>query len=578
LSRGADTAGKQLARIAGALYLLIVVLGGIAHLAVHAGVRVPGYAANTAQSIPADPTLAPVSQAADLTTATILALLGITVYLLLRSIDRRSSGALVVFVAVAAGLILINLLFHHAAVLVATGSGSTAVGSHRSGGLVVLLLDLHDRGYPITGALFGMWLLALGYLAYESNLFPRVLSTLLIVTLIVSWLVGLGWPGLPTVVHTILAPPPVADLWLVAYLVTKRGPMPRPARLRPRGRERMMRAIVQHAYGASDVLRLQDIDEPTPGPHEVLVRVYAASINHGDWFVTSGRPYVMRAALGLHRPRVAVRGRDLAGRVEAVGAAVTRFRPGDDVYAETTTGSFAELACVPERLLALKPTNLAFEQAAAVPVAAVTALQGLRDVGEVQPGQAVLVNGASGGVGTFAVQIAKTLGADVTGVCSTRNVELVRSLGADHVIDYTREDFARSGQRYDVIFDLAGQHPLTACRGALTRTGTLVLASGNGGPVIGPLGRYVRALALSPFVPQRLRVHATKPSQRDLVALTALIEAGSVTPVIEATYALADTAEAIRHLAEQHARAKIVIAVRGSHAGPQPSTNEGDRT
>ena len=338
-----------------------------------------------------------------------------------------------------------------------------------------------------------------------------------------------------------------------------------------------MRAIVQHAYGASDVLRLQDIDEPTPRPHEVLVRVHAASINHADWFLTSGRPYVMRVALGLRRPRVAVRGRDLAGRVETVGAAVTRFRPGDDVYAETTTGSFAEFACVPERLLARKPTNLTFKQAAAVPVAAVTALQGLRDVGEVQPHHAVLINGASGGVGTFAVQIAKTLGADVTGVCSTRNVELVRSLGADHVIDYTREDFAHSGQRYDLIFDLAGQHPLSACRGALTRTGTLVLASGNGGRVLGPLGRYIQALALSPFVPQRLRVHAAKPSQQDLVALTALIEAESVTPVIEATYVLADTAEAIRHLAEQHARAKIVIAVRGSHAASQPSTNEGDR-
>lgn len=325
-----------------------------------------------------------------------------------------------------------------------------------------------------------------------------------------------------------------------------------------------MRAIVQHAYGDVDVLSLQDVDEPTPGPHEVLVRVHAAAVNHGDWFVTSGRPYVMRAVFGLHRPRVAVRGRDLAGRVEAVGAAVTGFRPGDDVYAETATGSFAELARVPERLLALRPTNLTSEQAAAVPVAAVTALQGLRDVGEVRPGQAVLVNGASGGVGTFAVQIAKALGADVTGVCGTRNVELVRSLGADHVIDYTREDFARSGQRYDVILDLAGRHPLSACRGALTRTGTLVLASGNGGPVVGPLGRYVRALALSPFVSQRLRVHAARPSGRDLAALAALIEAGSVTPVVEATYALADTAEAVRHLAERHARAKIVIAVGGS--------------
>jgi NADPH:quinone reductase-like Zn-dependent oxidoreductase len=338
----------------------------------------------------------------------------------------------------------------------------------------------------------------------------------------------------------------------------------------------MMRAIVQHAYGTSDVLELQHIAEPTPGPHDVLVGVQAASVNRGDWFAISGRPYVMRATLGLRRPRVAVCGRDLAGRVEAVGAAVTRFRPGDGVYAETTTGSFAELACVPERLLALKPANLTFEQAAAVPVAAVTALQGLRDVGEVQPGQAVLINGASGGVGTFAVQIAKALGADVTGVCSTRNVELVRSLGAGHVIDYTREDFTRSGQRYDMILDLAGQHPLAACRRALTRTGTLVLASGHGGPVFGPLGRHLRALAWSPFVTQRLRVHASRPSRADLDAITALIESEAVTPAIEATYALADTAQAIRHLTEQHARTKIVIAVRGRHAASQPSTKETD--
>jgi NADPH:quinone reductase-like Zn-dependent oxidoreductase len=336
----------------------------------------------------------------------------------------------------------------------------------------------------------------------------------------------------------------------------------------------MMRAIVQHAYGTADVLELQDVTEPTPGPHDVLVAVHAASVNHADWFTTRGQPWIIRAALGLRRPRVAVRGRDLAGRVEAVGAAVTLFRRGEDVYAETATGSFAELACVPERLLAHKPTNLTFEQAAAVPLAAVTALQGLRDVGRVQPGQAVLINGASGGVGTFAVQIATAMGADVTGVCSTRNVALVRSLGADHVIDYTREDFTRSGQRYDVILDLAGRHPLAACRGALTRTGTLVLASGHGGPVLGPLGRYARALAWSPFVTQRLRVHATKPSRSDLAALAALIEAGAVTPVIEATYALADTPAAIRHLSEAHARAKNVIAVRGSHAAAHPSTKE----
>ena len=273
--------------------------------------------------------------------------------------------------------------------------------------------------------------------------------------------------------------------------------------------------LLRYLFGQLGKHRVTASYDPRNPPSVRVLEAVGMRRNHGDWFITSGRPYVMRAALGLRRPRVAVRGRDLAGRIEKVGAAVTRFRPGDDVYAETTTGSFTQLACVAERLLAPKPTHLTFEQAAAVPVAAVTALQGLRDVGEVQPGLAVLINGASGGVGTFAVQIAKTLGADVTGVCSTRNVELIRSLGADHVIDYTRENVTRSGQRYDLILDLAGQHPLAACRGALTRTGTLVLTSGSGGPVIGPLGSYLRALALSPFVTQRLRVHAAKPSQRD---------------------------------------------------------------
>ncbi len=323
-----------------------------------------------------------------------------------------------------------------------------------------------------------------------------------------------------------------------------------------------MQAIVQHAYGTAEVLLLEDVEQPTPGPHEVLVRVHAASVNRADWLLTIGQPYVMRVAVGLRRPRVAVRGRDLAGEVVTVGEAVTRFGPGDHVYAETTTGSFAEYACVPEHLLALKPANLSFEQAAAVPLAGVTALQGLRDVGGVQPGDAVLVNGASGGVGTFAVQIAKALGADVTGVCSTRNVELVRSLGADHVIDYTREDFTRSGQRFDVIFDLGGRHTVTACRRALTRTGTLVSASGHGGPVFGPLGRYLRTLASSPLTSQRLRVLAATPSGHDLERLSALIEERRVKPVIEKTYRLSETAEAVRHLAEQHARAKIVIVVR----------------
>ncbi|MEX2551372.1 MAG: NAD(P)-dependent alcohol dehydrogenase [Nitriliruptoraceae bacterium] len=248
--------------------------------------------------------------------------------------------------------------------------------------------------------------------------------------------------------------------------------------------------------------------------------------------------------------------------IAMVGSAVTGLGPGDEVYAETTTGSFAEYARVPARLLAPKPTNVTFEQAAAVLLAGVTVLQGLRDVGQVQPGQAVLINGASGGVGTFAVQLAKILGADVTGVCSTRNLGQLRSLGADHAIDYTREDFTHSGPRYDLILDLVGQHPLSALRAALTRTGTLTLASGNGGPVLGPIGHYAAALALSPLVPQRLRVLAARPSRRDLETLTAFIEAGQLIPALEKIYTLAETATGLRHLAEQHAQSKLVITIR----------------
>jgi NADPH:quinone reductase-like Zn-dependent oxidoreductase len=322
-----------------------------------------------------------------------------------------------------------------------------------------------------------------------------------------------------------------------------------------------MKAIVQRGYGNTDVLEFVDVDPPKPGARDVLVRVRAASVNHGDVAVMTGHPSVMRLAFGLRRPRVAIRGRDLAGTVEAVGDEATRFRAGDEVYAETTTGSFAEYAVVPEQLLAAKPATLTFEQATAVPLAGVTALQALRDVASVQPGQTVLVNGASGGVGTFAVQIAKAFGAEVTGVCSTRNLEQARALGADHVVDYTREDFTRREERYDVILDLAGNHPLSACRRALAPDGVLVLSTGTGGRVFGPLGRYLRALLLTMFVSQKLRVHAAKPRHEDLDALGRLIDAGAVTPAVETTYPLQDTAEAIRHFQDRHARAKIVVTV-----------------
>jgi NADPH:quinone reductase-like Zn-dependent oxidoreductase len=329
-----------------------------------------------------------------------------------------------------------------------------------------------------------------------------------------------------------------------------------------RALETTMQAIVQRAYGSADVLRLEEVDKPVINDDEVLVRVRAAAVNHADWVYTTGRPLIARLAFGIRKPRQIVRGKDVAGVVEAVGRSVTRFHPGDEVYAEVEAGSFAEYASVAEKLLAHKPANLSFEQAATVPLSARTALQGLRDGGTVQPGQQVLINGASGGVGTFAVQIAKALGAEVTAVCSTRNAELVRSLGADHVVDYTREDFTTSGKRYDVIFDLIGNHSLTACRRALTATGTLVLSSGAGGRVLGPMGRIIRALVLSPFISQNLRVFAATLGRAPLDELRDLIEAGKVTPAIDRTYPLSETAEAIRYFAEEHARGKIVISLK----------------
>jgi NADPH:quinone reductase-like Zn-dependent oxidoreductase len=294
---------------------------------------------------------------------------------------------------------------------------------------------------------------------------------------------------------------------------------------------------------------------------EVLVRVRAAAVNHADWVYTSGRPLIARLAFGLRSPKQIVRGKDLAGQVEEVGKNVTQFRPGDEVYSEVEAGAFAEHAIVPAKLLAMKPANLTFEQAATVPLSARTALQALRDGGNLQPGQTVLINGASGGVGTYAVQIAKAIGGKVTGVASARNAELVRSLGASKVIDYTKEDFTKGGRRYDVILDLIGNHSLTKLRRALTHNGTLVLSSGTGSALFGPMGRIIRALALSPFVSQNLRVFSATLGTEVLDELRALIESGKVTPAIDRSYPLNETPKAIRYFVEEHARGKIVITV-----------------
>jgi NADPH:quinone reductase-like Zn-dependent oxidoreductase len=324
-----------------------------------------------------------------------------------------------------------------------------------------------------------------------------------------------------------------------------------------------MKAIVHDRYGAPEVLRLAEVDKPVAGDHEVLVRVHAATINARDWHAMRGDPYLARMAFGLRGPKVKIRGTDFAGRVEAVGRQVTRFRPGDEVYGEVEA-AFAEYVTVPEDLVGPKPANLSFAQAAAIPLAANTALMGLRDVAHTGPGQRVLINGASGGVGTFAVQLAKSFGAHVTGVCSTRNIELVRSLGADEIVDYTREDFAVGGRRYDVVFDLVGNRSLADLRRALTRTGTLILSGGgvsSGGSLVGPIGLVVKGQLLSRFVRQRVITLSATPSRENLDTLRELAESGALTPIIDRTLPLSETAEAIRYVEQEHARAKVVLNV-----------------
>ncbi len=321
-----------------------------------------------------------------------------------------------------------------------------------------------------------------------------------------------------------------------------------------------MKAIVRHKYGTSDVLGLEDVDVPGLEDDRALVRVHAASVNALDWHLLRGLPYLVRLSEGLRRPKRSSMGVDVAGRVEAVGKNVTQFRPGDAVFG-ARDGAFAEYVAAKEEKLVLKPANVSFEQAAAVPVAGCTALQALRDKGHVQPGQKVLINGAAGGVGTFAVQLAKAFGADVTATTSPRNVDLIRSIGADRVIDYTREDFTKGGQRFDLILDIGGKRSLFACRRALTRTGTYVIVGGPSGRWIRPMDRALGAAILSRFVRQRLLFFIAKLPKEDLILLKDLLEAGKVTPVIDRTYPLSETPAAIRYLEEGHARGKVVITV-----------------
>ena len=320
-----------------------------------------------------------------------------------------------------------------------------------------------------------------------------------------------------------------------------------------------MKAITYHRYGSPDVLEYEDIEKPAPGDNEVLIKVRAASVNPFDWHFMRGSPYFLRIVAGLRKPKMTRLGVDVAGQVEAVGRNVTQFKPGDEVFG-VCREAFAEYARTSESSLVMKPGNVTFEQAASVPVAAITALQGLRDKGHIQRGQTVLINGAAGGVGTFAVQIAKSFGADVTGVCSTRNVEMVRSIGADRVIDYTQQDFAKGTQRYDLIFDLVATHSLRAYRRVLNPNGTCVIA---GGPsqVLAILTSAFEVFVLSRFVSQKFAMFVAKPSKLDLSTMSELMEAGKVTPVIDRHYRLSEVPQAMRYMEEGHARGKVVITV-----------------
>jgi NADPH:quinone reductase-like Zn-dependent oxidoreductase len=323
-----------------------------------------------------------------------------------------------------------------------------------------------------------------------------------------------------------------------------------------------MKAVVQERYGPPDVLELREIETPVAGDDDVLVRVRASGVDQGVWHLMAGLPYLVRlAGVGLRAPKNPVRGYDVAGRVEAVGANVTRFRPGDEVFG-TCRGSFAEYARARPDRLAPKPANLTFEQAAAVPISGYAALQAVRDQGKVQPGQRVLIIGAGGGVGTFAVQLSKAFGAEVTGVCSTTKTDLVRSIGADRVVDYTREDFADGRDRHDVILDIAGNRSLSHLRRALAPEGTLVIVGGEGGGRwLGGIDRQLRAHLLSPFVRQNLGTWISTEQEEDLETLRGLLEAGTVTPIIDRTYALSEVPAAIRYLREGRARGKVVVRV-----------------
>jgi NADPH:quinone reductase-like Zn-dependent oxidoreductase len=361
------------------------------------------------------------------------------------------------------------------------------------------------------------------------------------------------------IVSTILIVVGVALAALAIAMSHNAAPAPAPAL---RSDAVRMDAIVYRQYGSPDVLKLEQVEKPTPAANELLIKVHDASLNPLEWHFMRGTPYIMRLQVGMGRPKVTRLGIDFSGTVEAVGADVRQFKVGDDIFG-AANGALAQYVTSTEIGLALKPSNMTFAQAAAVPIAAITALQGLRDKGQIKAGQKILINGASGGVGTFAVQIAKSFGADVTGVCSTRNVNLVRSLGADHVIDYTKEDFTKGSERYDLIFDTVGNHALLDYRRVLNPHGIFVIVGAQSDdPWLGPLSSPIKAFVISPFISQKFSMLMADVNQTsDLDTLRDLMQAGKVTPVIDRQYPLKETPAAMRYLEQGHARGKVIVSL-----------------
>src|SRR6266487_1930023 len=534
------------ARIAGAIYLSMVITGPFSLIYVPSKLIVRGNAAATADNILAHETMFRLSILADLVGQVIFICLAIALYRLLSGVNKIWAALMVAFVLVSAAVGFVNTLNDIAALILFRGADFLAVfDKPQRDALGMLFIRLHSQGILIDEMFWGLWLFPFGLLVYRSGFLPRFIGVWLMINCF-----GYVVLSVTALILSIFA-------GFIAYWRSTSECDRKTVPSNP------MKAIVQCEYGSPDLLKFEDVEKPVPNDNQVCIKVRAASLN----FIDAGlmrSPFLLRLMTGgLRKPKKTELGSDVAGQVEAIGKNVTQFKPGDEVFG-LARPSLAEYVCARERALVIKPANVTFEQAGSVAWAGFTALQGLRQ-GNIQPGQKVLINGATGGVGTFAVQIAKSLGAEVTGVCSTGKLDLVRSIGADHVIDYTKEDFTKGDQRYDVIFDNVCNHSFADRRRVLTPNGVCVLA-GIGGAGLHPetWGRIVgnfKADLLSRFVRQKFVTYVTKLDKEDLKLLSDLIQTGKVTPVIDRTYKLSETAEAMKYFETGRARGKIVITM-----------------